>query len=470
MFKLRDYQSETIKKIQMSLTAGNKSMVVQSPPRSGKTLIMAEIARRATDKNNRVLFIVHRKEIVDQVKKTFENQGVDMKLAQIGMVQTFSKRLESLFPPQIIFIDEAHHALAKSYTKIIDHYPEAVKLLFTGTPWRMNGKGFEDVATDIIVGKSIKWLQQHGHIAPFDYYAPQDIDTSQLKVKSNGEFDSDSISHALKPKIYGSAVKNYKELADETQAIAYTYNVESAHTLADEFNQAGIRAAAVDGKTPPERREAIVQAYKAGEIRIVTNAELYTEGVDLPAVDTVIMMRPTQSLSLYLQFSMRALNPRDGKVATLIDHVGNVGRFGLPNEDRKWTLEGQDKRTRKLEAAQQQIDNPIITCDACFGTFYKKQMVDDVCPYCGEPYTTKTITYDTDETAKLRKVLQSTEKQKRIDLVHKMMKDQMAMNVADKSVSDLSSIEELKAYAEIHGYKQGWVYHQAKQKRLLKGK
>lgn len=471
MLELRDYQNETIENIQKSIRKGNKSIVVQSPPRSGKTLIMAEIARRATDKNNRVLFIVHRKEIVDQVKQVFKDQGVDMNLAQIGMVQTFSRRLESLYPPQIIFIDEAHHALAKSYTTIMDHYPKAIKLLFTGTPWRLSGKGFDDIATDMIIGKSIKWLQENGHIAPFDYYAPQDIDTSKLRMNSTGDFETDSIGQALRPKIYGSAVDNYKELANGTQAIAYTYNVESAHALAKAFNEAGIKAAAVDGKTPKDKRDEIVQAYRNGEIRIVANAELYTEGVDLPGVDTVIMLRPTQSLSLYLQFSMRALNPREGKTAVLIDHVGNVSRFGLPNEDRNWKLEGSDKKSRKREEAQKQIENPIITCDACFGTFYKKDLhkIDGEklgCPYCSEPYTTTTITYETDETAKLRKVAQ-TEAQRRLELVHKMMSKDV-MNVADKTIGELNTMPQLQAFAQLHGYKPGWVYFQAKKKGLIK--
>ena len=109
---------------------------------------MSEIARRATKKGNRVMFVVHRKEIVDQVIKTFKANEVDMSLTQIGMVQTFARRVDTLSKPTIIFVDEAHHVLARSYRKILERFPEALKLLFTATPVRLNGEGFEDVADD----------------------------------------------------------------------------------------------------------------------------------------------------------------------------------------------------------------------------------------------------------------------------------------------------------------------------------
>lgn len=467
VFTLRDYQIETITNIEKSIKNGNRSIMVQSPPRSGKTVVMSEIARRATDKGNRIMFVVHRKEIVEQVIATFKANGVDMSLAEIGMVQTLTRRIDKLQEPTIIFVDEAHHALAKSYTRLLDAFPNALKLLFTGTPWRMSGKGFEDVATDLVIGKSIKWLQEHGNIAEFDYYAPQDIDVSALKTKSTGDYDSESITGALKPKIYGNAVENYQKLANGTQAIAYTHNVESSHELAKAFNDKGISAEAVDGKTPPEVRKRIINDYRNGSVKVVVNAELFTEGLDLPNVDTVLMLRPTKSLSLYLQFSMRALNPREGKTAVLIDHVSNVSRFGLPNEDRDWTLESQNKKARKVEDAKRVIENPILTCDACFGTFYKKETTELKCPYCGAEITVKTITYETDESAKLQKVAQ-TAGERRLAMVRKMNEDSLAEAVANKSVSELKSLREFQAYGKLNGYKPGWAYFQAKKRGLVK--
>ncbi|WP_262343558.1 DEAD/DEAH box helicase, partial [Lactiplantibacillus plantarum] len=139
-----------------------------------------------------------------------------------------------------------------------------------------------------VLGKPISQLIDQGFLAPVDYYAPSEIDVTQLKTKRNGEFDEKSIDQAVKPKIYGNAVKHYLKLAPGKQAIAYAYNVASAERLADAFNQAGIMARAVSGKMDRRTREQIVSSYRAGKIQVVTNAELFTEGLDLPNVDCVI--------------------------------------------------------------------------------------------------------------------------------------------------------------------------------------
>lgn len=237
MFKLRDYQLESINNIYDSVKKGHHSIIVQSPPRTGKTVIMSEIARRATKKGNRVMFVVHRKEIVDQVIKTFKANEVDMALTQIGMVQTFTRRVDKLSEPTIIFVDEAHHVLARSYRRILETFPDALKLLFTATPVRLNGEGFEDVADDLIIGKPISWLIDNQFLAPVDYYAPVALDSKKLKTKRTGDYDEQSIKDAFKPKIYGRTVDQYLKLAKGKQAIAYTYNVESAERLAKQFCQ-----------------------------------------------------------------------------------------------------------------------------------------------------------------------------------------------------------------------------------------
>ncbi|TLQ28263.1 AAA family ATPase, partial [Lentilactobacillus parabuchneri] len=183
MYKLRNYQIEELQQIVLSMKHGNKSIMVQSPPRTGKTVIMAEIARRTTANGKRILFIVHRKEIVDQVVATFKAQQVNMKLSQIGMVQTFTRHVDKLATPDVIFVDEGHHALAKSYRRILSAFPKAYKLLFTATPYRMNGESFDKIADDLIIGKPIDWLIEHHNLAPMEYYAPKQIDTALLKTK-----------------------------------------------------------------------------------------------------------------------------------------------------------------------------------------------------------------------------------------------------------------------------------------------
>lgn len=417
---------------------------------------MAEIARRATAKGNRILFTVHRKEIVDQVVSTFKEQGVDMSLAKIGMVQTITRHVDTLKPPSIIFIDEAHHALAKSYRRILDNFPNALKLLFTATPYRLNGEGFEEVADDLILGNSIKQLIKDGFLAPVDYYAPVQLDVSQLKTKRNGEFDEKSIEEAFKPKVYGNAVKTFKKLGRNKQAIAYTYNVASAERLASELNGNGITARAVSGKTPKDERDSIINDYRNGKIQVVTNAELFTEGLDLPNVDVVIMLRPTQSLSLYLQFAMRCMNPRKGKTAIIIDHVGNVNRFGLPTQPHNWTLEGSKKGSKK---GSSEAVKPVTVCPKCFSTFYRK---GDTCPFCGAELTEEKV-LDVVEDAKLEKV-----KEERLRKAHMIINGGLAAKVADKTPNQLKNMAEIKAFAEFKNYKKGWIYYYGKKRGFIK--
>ena len=383
--KLRDYQEELVNGVKQSMLDGNHSIIVQSPPRSGKTVVMAHIAKGATDKNNKVLFFSHRKEINEQVYKTFENNEVNMNLVTIGGVQSLVRKLDKLDEPTIILIDEAHHSKASSYKKIIDYFPNAYKLLFTGTPVRLDGSGFDDIADDLILGKSVKWLQDHGRIAPFKYYAPLMINESALKKRA-GEFTKGSVDETMKTVIYGDVIKHYEKLAKGKQAIVYTHSVEASENVSKAFNEAGYNSIAVSGKTPREARETAMRAFRNGDLKIMVNCELFTEGIDLPNVDVCIMLRPTQSLSLYLQFAMRALNPREGKTAIIIDHVGNVERFGLPNQDREWSLQGVIKKKQTAK-----IGEPTVrVCEKCFATFWSSERT---CPDCGftNPPTAKEI-------------------------------------------------------------------------------
>ena len=448
--KLRDYQEELLNGIKRSMIAGNHSIIVQSPPRSGKTVVMAHIAKSATDKNNKVLFFSHRKEINEQVYKTFENNEVNMDLVTIGGVQSLVRKLDKLDEPTIILIDEAHHSKASSYKKIIDYFPNAYKLLFTGTPVRLDGSGFDDIADDLILGKSVKWLQEHGRIALFKYYAPLMIDVAGLKKRA-GEFTKQSVDETMKTVIYGDVIKHYEKLAKDKQAIVYTHSVEASENVSKAFNDAGYDSMAVSGKTPKEERETAMRAFRNGDLKIMVNCELFTEGIDLPNVDVCIMLRPTQSLSLYLQFAMRALNPREGKTAIIIDHVGNVERFGLPNQDREWSLQGIVKKKQTAK-----IGEPTVrVCEMCFATFWSKERI---CPECG---------YENEPTKQEIELIREAEL--------KEIKEEQQRKIREKVQTYVTpdmcqSMDELKEYQLLHGYKNGWCWYQAKRLHLLRRK
>lgn len=465
MYQLRSYQQETIDKVYQSMRAGHRRIVVQQPPRVGKTVIMAEIARRTTEKGNRVMFIIHRKEVLEQAIETFKLQGVDMSLATMGMVQTLTRRVNQLDKPQLILVDEAHHALAKSYLNILDAFPNAYVLYFTATPIRTGHDQLDQIADDIVTGKSIKWLTNHHFLAPFHYYGLGDIDRSKLR-KSNGDYSSESMDQAISHEIYGHIVEQYQRLAKGKQAVVYCHSIESAKKITQQFEQVGITAAEIDGDTEQNIRDKLVQQFRDQKLTILANVNLFTEGVDLPNVDCVIMARPTSSLALYLQFSMRCLNPREGKTAVIIDHVDNFLTFGLPNNYRNWSEAIVTKDKRKTKSS---IENgpAIAQCNYCFGTFYRDQIVDDCCPLCGHELKKETKDYKI-VNVDLQEIKENQAVNHRKAMIQKILSDQVMANVADKSVGQLHTLKEFQAYAKLHNYSPGWAWYQFNNRRKKK--
>lgn len=360
---------------------------------------MAEIAKSATDKGNRVLFVVHRQEIIQQVTLTFDNWGVNMSLCDIGMIQTVTRRIAKMKTPQLILCDEAHHSLATSYKRVFRHFENATLVGFTATPVRLSGKGLGDVYDDLIIGPQIDWLINNHFLAPFDYYAPTLIDVEKLKRTSTGDYSNKSMDDAVKIRaVFGDVLKTYRTVADGTKTIVYAHNVQASIDIANAFNCAGYHAQQVDGKTPAEKRKEAMVNFRSGKTQILVNAELYGEGVDVPDCQTVIMLRPTDSLTLFIQQSMRGMRYRPNKRAIIIDHVANVYRFGLPDADREWSLKDRPKQGKHRGKS----DGPAIkSCPKCYG-IVPAQVKQ--CPLCGYSFRADGTDLEVDPTAKLKKV------------------------------------------------------------------
>ena len=408
------------------------------------------------------MFLIHRREVLDQAIKTFKNQNVNPDLLTAGMVQTLTRRVNKLAVPNVILVDEAHHALAKSYQRILKQFPKAIVLLFTATPHRTGRMQLDQIADDIIVGQSIHELTDKGFLAPFRYFQPpNDFDSKLLKRSSTGDFTNESMQQAMSTKIFGHIVKQYKRIANGMQAVVYTYSIDSAIKIANEFNSEGISAIEVDGTTSKEKRDLAVRKFRNQEIKILVNVNLFTEGVDLPNVDCVIMARPTASLALYLQFSMRCLNPRPGKTAIIIDHANNFKTFGYPDDDRDWkkAIKSGKQKSKTL------LTDPglsIVTCDYCFAVVKASEVKDGKCPICGKPikvHEAKPVS-DVD-------LVEATKERQR--LIKEIVKKKLLKEVANKTVSELHTMKELQAYGKLHRYKPGWAWFQAKRKGLIKG-
>lgn len=444
--KLRDYQLELIDDVYNSLRQGNKKIMVQSPAGSGKSVTMSEIAKRATDKGNRVLFVVHRRELVNQIKQTFKLNNVNMQLCHVGMIQTVTNKVKrgGVETPSIILVDEAHHGLAKTYTRIYETFPDAIVLGFTATSWRMAKKGFTDVFDDLILGKPVQWLIDNNRLAPFKYYSKKLINTENLKRNSTGDYSNDSIELAMEATIFGDVVENYRKFADNKKTIVYTHSVKSSKQVADRFVSEGYTAMQVDGKTPKAEREFAMQQFRSGAIRILVNAELYGEGVDVPDCECVVLVRPTESLTLFIQQTMRAMRYMPGKQAIIIDHVGNYTRHGLPTTDHDWLeyFKGNKKKAK---------ENTVVVreCESCFGV-YQGNAAE--CPHCGYVHVVERTSeeLEVDATAELEEITEAD-----------------VITLDFREPEDCKNMQELYDLAKHRNYKPGWAYHQGKMLGML---
>lgn len=369
--ELRGYQTELINNIRKSVSHGNRAIVAVLGCGGGKSVIQGTIAANATAKGNRVLFLVHRKELCEQITNTFRMCGVDFNLCTVGMVQTISKRLHLTAKPDIIITDECHHSTAKTYTKIYDAFPDALKLGFTATPCRLNQGGLGDVYSDLISSVSTQWLIENNYLSPYKYYSVKLADTSNLHIRA-GEYKADEVNELMQNKeIYGETVKQWERLAKNKKTIVYCASVEASRMTANEFLQAGYSSYSLDGTTPKNERQSVMERFRNGDVKILCNAELFGEGLDVPDCECVVLLRPTQSLTLYIQQSMRSMRYMPNKTAIIIDHVGNCYHHGLPDDDRQWTLEPKKKQENTVK---------IRECQNCYAVYPPTKTK---CPYCG---------------------------------------------------------------------------------------
>lgn len=439
---LREYQEDLLTKLRQAYADGFHAPCIVLPCGGGKSVITAEIAKRFTDKQQNVLFLVHRRELCEQIFYTFLGWGVDMSLCKISMVQTAARRLTHMTPPDLIITDENHHSLAKTYQKIYDFFPTVKRVGVTATPERMGGQGLQDVNDILIEGVTAKWLIQNGYLSPYDYYAPA-VQLPKFHVR-RGDYDQREINSFFQQNVktvYGDVLKQYRRLADGKQAICYLSGIEISEAVAQRFRSDGIIAAHIDGSTPKAERDRIINGFRDGVIRILCNVDLISEGFDVPDCECVILLRPTKSLTLFIQQAMRCMRYRAGKRATIIDHVNNVAEFGLPDADREWRLEGHPKS--KGEA-------PVKTCPECFAVV---KASEQSCPHCG-------FVFAPDRREKRTQTLD----------VELIKYNEIARVRAFLTPQECQSVHDLRLYAQLHGYKPGWVYYQQKARGWLDGK
>lgn len=402
---LRDYQQDGVGQLREKFSAGAHSPLYVLPTGGGKTFVFCFIAKRVVAGNRKACILVHRQELLSQCSRSLLSMGVQHGIIapgykpnrepiQVASVQTLNSRIKKMSPEEIrerfdfdlIVVDEAHHAVAGSWRNIVEAFPYAKLLGVTATPCRTDGRGLGTagggVFDALVMGPSIGELIRRGYLVrPVVFAPPARIDVSKLHMRG-GDFNSKEAAAEMdKPSITGDAVAHYSRLAPFKPAIAFCASVEHAHHVAEQFRGAGFSAQALDGKASDAERRSKIAGLASGEIHVLTSCDLISEGTDIPVVEAAILLRPTASLSLYLQQVGRALRTAPGKTRALIlDHVGNCLRHGMPDDDRYWSLDGIERKKR----GPQEEGVKLRQCPSCYA-FHEHAMQ---CPECGHTYET----------------------------------------------------------------------------------
>ena len=435
---LRNYQQLLIYKIKCQINEGKRSICCVLGCGGGKSVIQGSIAASANNKGNRVLFLVHRKELCEQIRKTFTACGVDWNLTTVDMVQTVTRHISDVQTPDIIITDECHLSTAKTYVRIYDAFPEALKLGFTATPCRLNEGGLGAVYDSLVEGVSTKWLIAQGHLAPYKHYSLQLADTSGLHTRG-GEYVSQEVQDLMENKfIYGETVKNWLKIAKNKKTIVYCSSVKSAKETAIQFLLEGINAACLSGNTSEAERAETMQKFRAGEIKVLCNCELFSVGLDVPDCECVILLRPTQSLTLYIQQAMRCMRADKGnpdKVGIIIDHVGNIYRHGFVDDPHNWTLEPKKRKEENLVK--------IKECPECFMVYSTEHQS---CPQCGF----------------VNHIVKQTVNKKTVDIdLKEVQRIENIKALSYNEYSKCSTWNELCEFQKAKGYKIQWTIHKA---------
>ena len=449
---LRPYQQQLIDDVGYEYSEGRRRVCAVAPCGAGKTIMTAWMARGTVLSGRRAIFMVHRQELIEQTSATFTAMGIRHGLiaagaakeydlpVQIASVQTLIHRLSQVQAPDLLICDECHHIVANTYRKIVDQFSSSYVLGVTATPERIGGQGLGEIFQSLVLGPSAADLIAAGNLTPYDYYAPPTkFDPAAAHVRFGEYVKNDLINQMDDADVIGDIVKNYKNLADGKRAICYCINRAHSEHVAESFRAAGIPALHIDGETHKAVRARAIEDFRTGRLQILCNAELLGEGFDVPAMEAVILVRPTASLTLYIQQSMRPLRPDPNnpeKRAVIIDHVGNVFRHGMPDEEREWSLETKKRKPRATA---------IKVCPACYTAVPSTART---CP-CGHVFAAapeeRKIT-ETDGTLKKIEAIQRKERRQEVGRA--------------RSVSDLTAI------ALRRGYSLRWVSRMADIKRL----
>lgn len=440
---LRDYQARAIDDLRAAYRSGSRAPLLVAPCGAGKTIMFAAITAGAVERGRRVLILVHRRELIRQASAKLTWAGVAHGIiaagfdpsdhaVQVASVQTLARRLKlQTWQPDLIVIDEAHHAVAGTWSNVLSHWPEAYRLGVTATPVRRDGRGLGAMFDRLVLGPSVQHLTAQNFLTPAKIYAPASVaQLSKLRVRSGDYAPEEAAAELDKPTITGDAIEHYQRLGRGCSAIAFCCTTAHAEHVASQFRASGIQSHVVLGTTPVEQREQLIADLGTGALQVLVSVDVISEGTDVPSVGAAILLRPTQSEGLYLQQVGRVLRPAPGKDhALILDHVGNVHRHGFPDDERDWSL---DDRRRRVRTTSGQA--PVVrTCTVCFAAFRPQP----ICPACGAECVQE-----------LRRALKQVDGELQ----------ELQRTERRRQVGKARTLQELLVVAKQRGYSPGWAY------------
>ncbi|MGY2133634.1 DEAD/DEAH box helicase [Hymenobacter sp. HD11105] len=466
---LRPYQLQVIDEVRTAIKAGKRRILVVVPTGGGKTTIGGSIIHGATANGHSVLWMAHRKELVDQAYERIScrrsgfgiSAGIIMantrpnrrQMVQVASIQTLLKR--ELPAAKIILVDEAHHSVSPSFLKLLERYPNTITIGLTATPYRLDGRGLGDVYDAIVAPIGIPELQKQGYLTPVRYFGtPKDLEPKTDDVKTiAGDYDQKALYLKFDQReLYAGVVSNYQRFANGTRAIVFNINVEHSQKTMEAFRAAGISCYHVDGETPRAERESLLKRFRNAEFDVLCNVNLLTEGFDLPAIECVLLNRKTKSKALYLQMVGRGLRPAPGKDCCLvIDQGGNVREFGPVEHPEEHALEMTADRKKGGGAKGAP---PMKSCPMC----EELHLLNVRECGCGHFFSSASQELKQEEFMELTSFLPATVKLK-------APKPEVPVHLRKAWIS--MSEAELREYAHLMGHKPGWVYHQLQRQREL---
>ena len=414
-WQLRPYQQKVIAEVYRQIRAGKKRILIFAPTGAGKTIISSQIVAHAAGRNRKILFVVHRDILVKQTYEKFKHFKIDCgfikagyeenkeAIAQIASVQTLASRdWWHQLGSSVILLDEAHLTAWATVTKkmIGEIFPDGIYIGLTATPWRLRkDEGMADIFEAIVSAPMPFELIESGFLVKPSYYGVSIADLEKVKIK-NGEYDEGQLSLIFdRPEQIEQIVAEWKRLGSDRRTIVFAVNVEHSKNIFSGFEGAGIAAAHVDGSTPIKQREKIYQQLATGEISILSSCMTLTEGFDVPAVNGIILARPTLSKALYFQMVGRGLRlspDTDKHDCLVLDFAGNVERHGFIEDLRAVSLEESHCSCGGGEAPYKICPRDKGGCGAIIYSFYQK------CPSCGYNFDLQKIIVQLNLTQQLR--------------------------------------------------------------------